>query len=346
MYSILVVDDSAIVRKVLVQRLSLLPKISNIFTAPDPYVARNSIINHQPDLIILDIEMPRMDGIEFLEKIMTYMPRPVIILSSLASEKSPLTLSAIKIGAVDVISKPGGPFTVENVIDLLYQRIITTLDNSTKLEKKAVKPSSYPDRKTYYNSFHKTHKILCFGASTGGTQALEKILTQLHSSIPGTLIVQHMPNNFTNTFARRLNSICAFEVKEAQNNDIVCPGRALIAPGGYHMELSQSGALLSIKLTKGPKEHFQRPAVDPLFRSVASIMQQDAMGIILTGMGADGAEGLLEMQKNGARTIAQNEASSVVWGMPKAAIKLNAANEILELSQISSQIIKWSNQNR
>lgn len=347
MPSVLIVDDSAIVRKVLFQKLSILPQITTVYSAPDPYIARDYIVKFLPDVVILDIEMPRMDGIQFLQKIMMYMPRPVIILSSLSTSGSDLALKALELGAFDVLSKPGGPFTVEEIIDILYQQILSAAHNSPKIKPQVhnpLQPKPETPLSKVYNSSNKTHKILAIGASTGGTQALQTVLTQLPANIPGTLVVQHMPVNFTKSFANRLNSLCHFEVKEAEHGDSVHSGRVLIAPGDFHMELQRSGANFHVKLHKGPREHYQRPAVDPLFRSVASLMQKDSMGIILTGMGMDGAQGLFEMKNWGAKTIAQDEASSIVWGMPKAAIKLGAAQEVLDLNEIPKKINFWNTQ--
>ena len=334
---VLIVDDSAIVRKIFSEELSKYPDIEIVGTAPDPFVARDKIVALKPDVITLDIEMPRMDGITFLRKLMKYFPLPTIIVSSLTHKGGKLTLEALDIGAVEVIAKPGSSYSVGDMSAQLAEKI--RIASKIKLAKRensrpegAIPPSS--------SLSQTTNKVIAIGASTGGTEALKAVLTQMPSNSPGIVVVQHMPAHFTTAFAERLNGLCQMTVKEAENNDSVTPGIILVAPGNYHMILRRSGARYYVEIKTGPMVHHQRPAVDILFKSTAKYVGPNAIGVILTGMGADGAEGLLEMKQAGAGTIAQDEASCVVFGMPKEAIQLGAADKIIPLSQIPSEIIR------
>ena len=334
---VLVVDDSAIVRKIFTEELSKYPDIEIVGTAPDPFVARDKIIALKPDVITLDVEMPRMDGITFLKKLMKYFPVPTIIVSSLTHKGSKLTLEALDIGAVEVIGKPGGSYSVGDMSIQLAEKIrVASKINLSKREVSPVEPGKPPMRAMSQT----TNKVIAIGASTGGTEALKAVLTQMPPGSPGIVVVQHMPAHFTTAFAERLNGLCQMTVKEAENNDPVTQGTVLIAPGNYHMILRRSGARYYVEIKTGPMVHHQRPAVDVLFKSTAKYVGPNAIGVILTGMGADGAEGLLEMKQAGAGTIAQDEASCVVFGMPKEAIKLGAADKILPLSQIPHEIIR------
>jgi two-component system chemotaxis response regulator CheB len=334
---VLIVDDSAIVRKIFTEELSKYPDIEVIGTAPDPFVARDKIIALKPDVLTLDIEMPRMDGLTFLRKLMKYYPIPTVIVSSLTPAGGKLTLEAMDIGAVDVIAKPGSSYTVGNMSLQLVEkiraaaraRVFKQESNSESVLRAPMKALSQT-----------SHKIIAIGASTGGTEALKRVLTPLPANSPGIVVVQHMPANFTAAFANRLNSLCQMSVKEAQDNDSVVPGTILIAPGNYHMILRRSGAMYYVQVKTGPMVHHQRPAVDLLFKSTAQYAGSNAIGVILTGMGADGAEGLLDMKKAGAGTIAQDEQSCVVFGMPKEAIKLGAADKVLPLDQIPIEMMR------
>lgn len=334
---VLIVDDSAIVRQVFTEIISREPDLEVVATAPDPYVARDKIIQYQPEVITLDMEMPRMDGLTFLKKLMHYHPLPVIIVSSLTPRGSQLALEALESGAVEVLAKPGGAFSVGDLGGQLVEKIrVAALTRPKKpsgpapaLKPPAVKAS--PMLKT-------TNKVIAIGASTGGTEAIKEVLLELPPDIPGLVIVQHMPPKFTTAFAERLNHLCAIEVREAQDGDSVLTGRALIAPGNYHMLLRRSGARYFVQVKNGPPVHHQRPSVDVLFNSAAVSAGGYTIGVILTGMGADGAEGLLALKEQGGYTIAQDEATSVVFGMPKEAIKRDAARKILPLSRISSEI--------
>ena len=334
---VLIVDDSAIVRKVFSEELSKYPDIEIIGTAPDPFVARDKIVALQPDVITLDIEMPRMDGLTFLRKLMKYYPLPTIIVSSLTPKGGKLTLEAMEIGAVDVIAKPGGSYTVGNMSAQLAEKIRAA--SFAKIIRKDL-GGHEPDHPPLKALAQTSYKIIAIGASTGGTEALKKVLTVLPANAPGIVIVQHMPANFTAAFADRLDSLCQITVKEARDNDSVVPGLALIAPGNFHMILRRSGARYYVEVKTGPMVHHQRPAVDILFKSAAKYAGANAIGVILTGMGADGAEGLLEMKTAGAETIAQDENSCVVFGMPKEAIKMGAADKVLPLDKIPMEMMR------
>ncbi len=336
---VLIVDDSAIVRKIFSEELSKYPDIEVIGAAPDPYVARDKIVSLKPDVITLDIEMPRMDGLTFLKKLMKYYPVPTIIVSSLTPKGGKLTLEAMDIGAVDVIGKPGAAYSVGDMSVQLVEKI-RAASRVTLTKREITQDGSAADNEPIKALTQTTNKIIAIGASTGGTEALKKVLVKMPPNSPGIIIVQHMPANFTKAFASRLNDLCQISVKEAEDNDSVIPGTALVAPGNFHMILRRSGARYYVEIKTGPMVHHQRPAVDVLFKSTAQYAGANAIGVILTGMGADGAAGLLEMKKKGASTIAQDEKSCIVFGMPKEAIKLGAADKIVSLEMIPSEIIK------
>jgi two-component system chemotaxis response regulator CheB len=335
---VLIVDDSAVVRKIFSEELSRYPDIQVIGAAPDPYVARDKIVHLKPDVVTLDIEMPRMDGLTFLKKLMKYHPLPTIIVSSLTPQGGKLTLEAMDIGAVDVIAKPGAAYSVGDMSAQLAEKIraASRARIVSRTEKNADTGSAEPLRALAQTS----NKVIAIGASTGGTEALKVVLTKMPPNSPGIVIVQHMPANFTTAFAARLNDLCRITVQEARDNDSVTPGTALLAPGNYHMILRRSGARYYVEVKTGPMVHHQRPAVDVLFKSTAQYAGANAIGVILTGMGADGAEGLLAMKNAGGGTIAQDENSCVVFGMPKEAIKLGAADKVAPLDKIASEIIK------
>lgn len=340
MIKVLVVDDSALVRKILTQELSKHKDIEVVGSAVDPYVARDKIYTLRPDVLTLDIEMPRMDGLSFLEKLMKYYPMPVVIVSSLTPKNSEMSIKALELGAVDVVCKPGSAFSTQNITEKLAISIRAAAQ--AKVLKKTSETAKNDERKVIKAPINiiTTHKIIAIGASTGGTTAIEAVVRYLPSTMPGIVIVQHMPEYFTLSFAQRLNHLSEMEVREARDGDSVVPGVVLIAPGNYHMELHRSGAKYYVKLDSGPPVHFQRPAVDNLFESVAANAGANALGVILTGMGADGARGLLTMKEHGAYTIAQDEKTSVVFGMPKEAIKMGAVDEILPLPSISQRIVE------
>lgn len=333
---VLVVDDSAIVRKVLSEELSRERGIEVVGTAPDPYVARDKIVMLKPDVITLDIEMPRMDGLTFLKKLMRHYPLPVIIVSSLTRKGGKLAMEALALGAVEVISKPSEAYSVGDMSVQLADKIraVARVDVRRKIETEETETPATVEISPLALSAT-TNKIIAIGASTGGTEAIKTVLSGMPPNSPGIVVVQHMPAKFTTSFAERLDSLCAINVKEAEDGDSVVNGRALIAPGNYHMLLRRSGARYYVQVKTGPMVHHQRPAADVLFKSVADYVGPNAIGIILTGMGADGAAGLLKMKQAGAKTIAQDEQSCVVFGMPKEAIKLGAAEKVVSLQHIT-----------
>jgi two-component system chemotaxis response regulator CheB len=338
---VLVVDDSAIVRKIFNEELSKEPDIEVVGTAPDPYIARDKIVHLKPDVIILDIEMPRMDGLTFLKKLMKYYPLPVIIVSSLTQKGSAMAVEAIEDGAIEVLAKPGGAYSVGDMCIQLKEKIRASSRANMKR-----KPSleSQPQAAVISHSLKETtQKVIAIGASTGGTEALKEVLVNMPQNSPGIVIVQHMPANFTTAFAERLNQICQIEVKEAKDGDSVINGRALIAPGNFHMLIRRSGARYYVNIKDGPLVHHQRPAVDVLFNSVSQYVGNNAVGVILTGMGVDGAKGLLAMKGTGARTMVQDEASCVVYGMPKEAVKIGAADKIVPLDRMTQEIVNLIN---
>lgn len=339
MIRVLIVDDSAVVRKVLSQELARFDDIDIVSTAVDPYVARDKIVQLKPDVITLDLEMPRMDGLSFLAKLMKYYPLPVVVLSSLTPKNSRSAMRALDLGAVEVLCKPGAAYSTQNISASLA-RAIRAAASARVIP--AGRENQVQVSQTHDDSLlvDTTHKVIAIGASTGGTKAIEAVLRQMPSTSPGTVIVQHMPANFTTSFAQRLNDICPMEVREARDNDHVVPGTALIAPGNLHMLLHRSGGNYLVRVKDGPRVHYQRPSVDVLFQSVAKNAGNNAVGVILTGMGADGAKGLLAMRQSGARALAQNEHTCVVFGMPKEAIKVGAVDQVVPLEHMSHSIIK------
>lgn len=343
---VLIVDDSAVVRQTLTQILSSDPGIEVIATAGDPYVAAERIAEQVPDVITLDIEMPRMDGLTFLKKIMSQRPIPVVICSSLAEEGAQSTLRALEYGAVEIITKP------KLGTRQFFEDSRVTLCESVKAAASArlhalrgmhaVEPKLTADAvlsPATSAMVETTEKVVVVGASTGGTEALKTLLEALPADSPGIVIVQHMPELFTRAFANRLDGLCAVSVKEAETNDSVLRGRALIAPGNHHLLLKRSGARYYVEVRDGPLVCRHRPSVDVLFRSAARYAGQNAVGVIMTGMGDDGARGLLEMKQAGAFTIAQDESTCIVFGMPKEAIKLNGVSRVLPLPSIAGGIL-------
>lgn len=334
---VFIVDDSAVVRKIFSEELSKYPDMEVVGVAPDPYVARDKIVHLKPDVVTLDIEMPRMDGLTFLRKLMKYFPIPTIIVSSLTPQGGKLTLEAMDIGAVDVIAKPNSAYSVGDMSAQLAEKIRAA--SRARIIKKDQSAPSALDAEPMRALAQTSNKVIAIGSSTGGTEALKTILTKMPPNAPGIVIVQHMPANFTKAFAGRLNDLSQITVKEAEDNDSVTPGTALLAPGNFHMILRRSGARYYVEVKTGPMVHHQRPAVDVLFKSTAKNAGANAIGVILTGMGSDGAEGLLEMKNAGAKTIAQDEKTCVVFGMPKEAIKLGAADKVAPIEQIATEII-------
>ncbi len=344
MINVLIVDDSAVVRKILTEELSKYKDIRIVGTAVDPYVARDKIIKLKPDVITLDLEMPRMDGLSFLIKLMKYYPLPVVVLSSLTPKNSETALKALELGAVEVLCKPGSAYSTLDVSRNLVHAIRAAA--SARIQRQPGKPAPASEPPPEALQFKTTHKVIAIGASTGGTKAIEVILRGMPITAPGMVIVQHMPENFTTAFAKRLNETCAIEIREARDNDHVVPGLALIAPGNRHMLLQRSGGNYLVRIKDGVPVYYQRPSVDVLFHSVAKHAGRNAVGVLLTGMGSDGAKGLLAMRRNQAFTLAQDEATSIVFGMPKEAIRLGAADEVVPLEAVSRSIINALNDPR
>ena len=345
---VLIVDDSAVVRQTMSSILQTDPEIEIMGTASDPYIAAKRIQMEVPDVITLDVEMPRMDGITFLRKIMTQHPIPVLVISSLTEEGSQTALKALEYGAVDVIAKPR--MDTKEFIEESRQKLIEAVKTASKakifprhtmmrVEPKLSADAVIPKAPTM-SMIKTTEVVVAVGASTGGTEALRVFLEGLPTDCPGVVIVQHMPENFTKSFANRLNELCSISVKEAENGDPILPGHALIAPGNKHMLLKRSGAKYFVEVKDGPLVNRHRPSVDVLFRSTARYAGANAIGIIMTGMGDDGARGLLEMKEAGAHTAAQNEDTCVVYGMPKEAVKLGAAEKVLPLEKLAQFAVK------
>jgi len=346
---VLIVDDSAVVRQTLTEVLSTDEQIEVIGTAGDPFVAAERIREQLPDVITLDIEMPRMDGLTFLQKIMTQHPIPVVVCSSLAQEGAESTLKALEYGAVDIIAKPrlGSKQFLEESQVVLCE----TVKAAAAARLRPVRPTRTVEPKLTADAIlpratgamvETTEKVVAIGASTGGTEALTVLLEALPADCPGIVIVQHMPEMFTRAFANRLNGLCSITVKEAESNDTVLRGRALIAPGNHHMLLKRSGARYYVDVKEGPLVCRHRPSVDVLFRSAARYAGQNAVGVILTGMGDDGACGMDEMKKAGAFTIAQDEETCVVFGMPNEAIKRGGVDRVLPLQSVAGAILRYA----
>ncbi|AGX86449.1 protein-glutamate methylesterase/protein-glutamine glutaminase [Candidatus Symbiobacter mobilis] len=343
--NVLVVDDSAVVRQVLSGLLSEDPEIGTVTAVADPILAMNRMSVQWPDVIVLDIEMPRMDGITFLKKIMAERPTPVVICSTLATAGTETSMAALAAGAVAIITKP--KIGLKQYLEDVSDDMVTTVKGAAKANVKALAVTAkhsadviMPAAGKHSAMIQTTDRVIAIGTSTGGTQALEVVLVDLPRVTPGIVIVQHMPEKFTAAFAERLNGLCQIEVKEAQNNDRVINSRALIAPGGKHMVLRRTGAQYYVEVLNGPLVNRHRPSVDVLFRSVAKCAGPNALGIIMTGMGDDGAVGLLEMRKAGAQTLGQDEASCVVYGMPKEAVKRGGVERSVPLQQISREIMQ------
>ncbi len=352
----LIVDDSAVVRQVLTQLLGKSDDIEVIGAVSDPIFAMAKMNQDWPDVVVLDVEMPRMDGITFLKKLMSVRPTPVVICSTLTGKGAETTMQALSAGAVGIVTKPtvGLKSFLEDdsgdIIQAVKAAAITdmhrmkamTMSIATMTHKPhPSEPAPSPNNLAMAST---TDRLVAIGTSTGGTQALEVVLTRLSRVCPGIVIVQHMPEKFTAAFAARLNNICEIEVKEATNGDRVIPGRALIAPGGKHMSIKRSGAQYIADVQDGPLVNRHRPSVDVLFRSVAKWAGKNALGIIMTGMGDDGARGMKEMFNQGAQTVSQNEKTCVVYGMPKEAVKLGAVQQELPLEAIAGCIERYGKQ--
>jgi two-component system, chemotaxis family, protein-glutamate methylesterase/glutaminase len=335
----LIVDDSAIVRRVLSSILDAAPGIEVVGTAPDPYIARDRILSLKPDVITLDIEMPRMDGLTFLERIMRYHPLPVIVISSLAQSSTNAAMEALSRGAVDVLAKPGGPYSVGDLKEDLPRRVLAAA--SARMQARPAAP--VPPVSLAAPQACESCALIAIGASTGGTQAIERVIRHLKPNSPPVVVAQHIPPVFSAAFAERLNRISQLEVREAQGGEALAPGLILVAPGGRHLVVDGAGAgRWRARLDDGPKVCYQKPSVDVLFQSVARAAGAKACGVILTGMGSDGADGLAAMRAAGSTTMAQDEASCVVFGMPKEAIERGAAQTVLALDQIGPALARYA----
>ncbi len=334
---VLIVDDSAIVRKILRESLASAEGIEVVGTAPDPYIARDKIMELKPDVLTLDIEMPRMNGLTFLQKLMRHHPMPVIVISSLTQKSCSVALDAMRLGAVDVLAKPGGPYSVGDLTTVLAGKVKAAAAARPRQEAPA-SPTSSVARVANHSLYH-PRTLIAIGASTGGTEAIREVLEKMPANSPGTVITQHIPAVFSEAFAQRLDRICAMRVREGKDGDRIEPGLALVAPGDRHMLVVRRADGYTVSVQNGPKVCFQRPSVDVLFNSVADSAGEMATAALLTGMGSDGARGLKKIRDARGVTIAQDEASCVVFGMPKEAILLNAAQHVLPLDQIAQALL-------
>lgn len=340
---VLIVDDSSVVRSILSRELGKDPDIEVVGTATDPYVARDKIVELKPDVITLDVEMPRMDGLTFLKKLMRYQPMPVVVVSSLTEAGGELAMEALSSGAVEVMCKPGSAYSVGDMAVELIHKVKAA--SYAKVRKPVEREGNAPVQAVQALA-RTTNKLIAIGTSTGGTEALRQVIPLLPINAPGVLIVQHMPEHFTKSFAESLDRDSNVKVTEAVDGDPVLPGTALIAPGNKHMLLRRSGARYLVQVKDGPRVNRHRPSVEVLFKSVAKYAGANAVGAIMTGMGDDGATGLLEMKNAGAPTLAQSEKTCVVFGMPKVAIEIGAADEIVDLQDIAARLLHLASQSR
>jgi two-component system chemotaxis response regulator CheB len=344
---VLVIDDSALIRGVLREIINRENDMECVGAAPDPLVARELIKALNPDVLTLDVEMPKMDGLDFLERLMRLRPMPVLMISTLTEEGSNITFRALELGAVDFVAKPKLDIArgmeeyaiqITDKIRAVAQAQVRKKIIDPLIQQKFSADAILPSFKRKYSS---TEKLIVIGASTGGTEAIKEILNKLPADAPGVLVAQHMPEHFTKSFADRLNSLCKISVKEAEHNERILPGFAYIAPGNSHLLINRSGARYMVALNQGPLVNRHRPSVDVLFRSAANVAGANALGIILTGMGKDGVQGMLEMKQAGSHTIAQDEASCVVFGMPKEAIAAGGVREVLPLQNIARRTMEY-----
>ncbi len=336
---VLIVDDSELVCNIFSRELKKDPELEVVGTAPDPIIARDLITKLKPDVLLLDIEMPKMDGLTFLQQLMEYYPMPVIIVSSIAKEGSASALHATELGAAEVIAKPGPSYSVKEMTEQLIEKVkaVFRIKNLKQRNPADIsRPLVVRDKQLLRNS----RKIVAIGASTGGIEAITSVLAKFPAEMPPILIVQHMPPHFTKIFAERLNSVCALEVKEADDKEVLTPGKVLIAPGNKHMVLKKNQLSYYVEVKAGPLVLHQRPSIEVLFRSMALYAGKDSIGVVLTGAGKDGAEGLLDMKNAGALTIGQDEASSLVYGIPKEAAAIGAVSKVASLDEIPQVIIE------
>ncbi|MFJ3045102.1 chemotaxis response regulator protein-glutamate methylesterase [Herbaspirillum chlorophenolicum] len=343
---VLIVDDSALIRSVMREIIGSQPDMEVVGVAPDPIIARELIKQTNPDVLTLDVEMPRMDGLDFLEKLMRLRPMPVVMVSSLTERGSEITLRALELGAIDFVTKP--KISIQSGMQEYADMIADKIRAASKARVKARAPRAAEQGHVpgdvlpqIRNPLTSSEKLIIIGASTGGTEAIKEFLIRMPSDCPGILITQHMPEGFTRSFAQRLNNLCKISVVEAAGNERVLPGHAYIAPGHSHLKLVRSGANYMTQLDQGPPVNRHRPSVDVLFQSAAVCAGKNAIGVILTGMGKDGAQGMLEMKGAGAYNFAQDEASCVVFGMPREAIAIGAAHEVLSLQAMPGRVLAW-----
>ncbi|MDN4038458.1 chemotaxis response regulator protein-glutamate methylesterase [Massilia sp. YIM B02443] len=338
---VLIVDDSALIRSVMSEIVNSQPDLEVVATAPDPLVARELIKKHNPDVLTLDVEMPKMDGLDFLEKLMRLRPMPVLMVSSLTERGSEITMRALELGAVDFVTKPKISIQtgMREYADMIADKIRAAA--RARIAPRSVAPAASAGPLSALRSpLISSEKLIIIGASTGGTEAIREFLMQMPSDCPGILIAQHMPEGFTSSFAKRLDSLCKISVVESAGNERVLPGHAYIAPGHSHLLLSRSGANYMTRIEQSPPVNRHRPSVDVLFRSAAQAAGKNAVGVILTGMGKDGAAGMLDMRQAGAHNFAQDEASCVVFGMPREAIAIGAAHEVGPLQALPRMVLE------
>ena len=336
---VLIVDDSALIRSVMSEIVNSQPDMEVVATAPDPLVARELIKRHNPDVLTLDVEMPKMDGLDFLEKLMRLRPMPVLMVSSLTERGSEITMRALELGAVDFVTKP--KLSIQTGMREYTELIADKIRAASRARIRRMTPGGapVPQLSALRSPLISSEKLIIIGASTGGTEAIREFLMQMPSDCPGILIAQHMPEGFTSSFAKRLDSLCRISVSESQGNERVLPGHAYIAPGHSHLLLARSGANYMTRIEQSPPVNRHRPSVDVLFRSAAQAAGKNAVGVILTGMGKDGAAGMLDMRHAGAHNFAQDEASCVVFGMPREAIALGAAHEVGSLQALPGMVL-------
>ncbi|MDT8879163.1 chemotaxis response regulator protein-glutamate methylesterase [Halomonas saccharevitans] len=334
---VLCVDDSALIRDLLTDIINQQPDMEVVAVAPDPLVARDLIKRHNPDVLTLDVEMPRMDGLDFLERLMRLRPMPVLMVSSLTQSGSEVTLRALELGAVDFVAKPS--LGIRHGMLEYATEIAEKLRAAARSRPRQARRPSAPGPQPLKAPIVSSEKLIIIGASTGGTEAIRQVLEPLPANSPAILITQHMPGGFTRSFAERLDRLCQISVKEAVDGERILPGHAYIAPGDAHLKLARSGANYVARLDDGPPVNRHRPSVDVLFHSAATQAGRNAIGVLLTGMGKDGAAGLLEMRQAGSATVAQDEASCVVYGMPREAVALGAAAEVLPLEEVAPRLL-------
>lgn len=339
---VLVVDDSALVREILAQGLNSDPGIEVVGTATDPFNARDKIVKLRPDVMTLDVEMPKMDGVEFLHQLMPQYPIPVIMVSALTERGRRITLEALEYGAVDFVTKPSSNVAggLQQMMEVLARKVKIAATANVSHWKQKPRPTG-PSPRVARPLSGSTNRVIVIGASTGGTEAIRQVLSGLPATSPGVVIVQHMPSGFTSLFAGRMNEISAMDVREAKDGDSVIQGRVLIAPGGQQMRIVRSGGSYLVKCAPGPKVNGHIPSVEVLMESAARALGRHAIGVMLTGMGGDGAKGMLAMRQAGARTLAQDQASCVVFGMPRVAWECGAAEALVPLPQIADTILNW-----